>query len=95
MERLVGNAGIGHCRYPTAGTPSGMEAQPMYLNYPCGVALAHNGNLTNAHELREYVEGVHRHVNTGSDSEVLLNVFAEELRIQLDKRGGERSAKVG
>lgn len=84
MVGLEGNAGIAHCRYPTAGTSSSNEAQPMYTNYPCGLALAHNGNLTNAGALRVAVEHDFRHLNTESDSEVLLNVFAEELRAALD-----------
>ncbi len=94
MLKLEGNAGIGHCRYPTAGSSSSEESQPMYLNYPCGLALAHNGNLTNNIELQEHVSSLHRHLNTKSDSEALLNVFAEELRSQLDIRGGERQEKI-
>mmetsp|Transcript_19845 Transcript_19845/g.32615 ORF Transcript_19845/g.32615 Transcript_19845/m.32615 type:complete len:530 (-) Transcript_19845:49-1638(-) len=94
MLMLEGNSGIGHCRYPTAGTSSKEESQPMYNNYPCGLALAHNGNLTNKDELQEHVRGLHRHLNTQSDSEALLNVFAEELRLQLDERGGNRSARL-
>ena len=80
MRRLRGNMGIGHVRYPTAGTTSAAEAQPMYVNAPYGISLAHNGNLTNAAELEAGVfrAGL-RHVNTGSDSEILLNVFAHEL----------------
>ena len=84
MVKLEGNAGIAHCRYPTAGTSSSSEAQPMYTNYPCGLALAHNGNLTNADVLREAVQTDFRHINTESDSEILLNVLAEELRSALD-----------
>lgn len=81
MVRLVGNFGIGHVRYPTAGTSSTAEAQPLYVNSPYGIALAHNGNLTNADKLaKEIYESDHRHLNTDSDSEILLNVFANELQ---------------
>jgi amidophosphoribosyltransferase len=89
MQRLVGNVGIGHVRYPTAGSASSAEAQPMYVNSPYGITLAHNGNLTNAQVLQAdlFREDL-RHVNTDSDSEVLLNVFAHELQAQgaLDPR---------
>lgn len=72
MVRLVGNFGIGHVRYPTAGTSSTAEAQPLYVNSPYGIALAHNGNLTNADKLaKEIYESDHRHLNTDSDSEIL------------------------
>ncbi|MEH8020329.1 MULTISPECIES: amidophosphoribosyltransferase [Rheinheimera] len=80
MQRLAGNIGIGHVRYPTAGSASTAEAQPFYVNSPFGIALAHNGNLTNSHLLKEDIFSVaRRHVNTTSDSEVLLNVLAHEL----------------
>ena len=83
MQRLTGNIGIGHVRYPTAGSSSSAEAQPMYVNSPYGITLAHNGNLTNADQLKaDLFEADLRHINTNSDSEVLLNVFAHELQRQ-------------
>ena len=83
MSLLTGRVGIGHCRYPTAGSAGSDEAQPFYVNSPYGIALAHNGNLINMDALRrEVFEQDRRHINTGSDSEVLLNVYAHELREQ-------------
>src|SRR4051795_242661 len=81
MLELRGNVGIGHVRYPTAGCDGISEAQPFYVNAPYGIVLAHNGNLTNATELAEVITREdRRHLNTTSDSEVLLNVFASELQ---------------
>jgi amidophosphoribosyltransferase len=82
MRNLVGSMGIGHCRYPTAGSAqNAAESQPFYVNSPFGIVLGHNGNLTNSEQLkRELFRQDLRHVNTNSDSEVLLNVLAHELQ---------------
>jgi amidophosphoribosyltransferase len=79
IVHAIGNIGIGHARYPTSGGSNPCEAQPLYTNFPFGIAIAHNGNLTNTNELAAGLRRSFRHINTDSDSEVLLNVFAEEL----------------
>src|ERR1035437_6003742 len=87
MRNLVGNWGIAHTRYPTAGSAwSGAEAQPFYVNSPFGIVLGHNGNLTNTDRLKQdmFLQDL-RHVNTNSDSEVLLNVLAHELQLASTK----------
>ncbi|WP_196138075.1 amidophosphoribosyltransferase [Aliikangiella sp. G2MR2-5] len=86
MRRLQGNKGVGHVRYPTAGCSSSAEAQPLYVNSPYGIVLAHNGNLVNQDDLKkELYETDRRHINTSSDSEILLNIFAHELQKTCDQ----------
>ncbi len=89
MRNLMGNWGIAHVRYPTAGSAyNPAEAQPFYVNSPFGIMLAHNGNLTNSEQLkREMFQLDLRHINTNSDSEVLLNVLAHELVGAIRERG--------
>src|SRR5437868_14616441 len=81
MRSLDGNVAIAHCRYPTAGSAFNLaEAQPFYVNSPFGIVLGHNGNLTNSDQLKDEMFRTDlRHINTGSDSEVLVNVLAHEL----------------
>ncbi len=88
LFNMKGHMGLGHVRYPTAGANTTAEAQPFYVNSPFGIALCHNGNLVNAHELRESVFRTNRRqLNTGSDSEIMLNVFAYELSTRVRETG--------
>ena len=81
IVRLKGNIGIGHTRYPTAGSYNYEEAQPFYVNSPYGIVLVHNGNIVNANHLRHEISKEDcRHLNTSSDSEIILNVFAHALQ---------------
>lgn len=94
MRSLIGNAGIGQVRYPTAGSASSEEeAQPFYVSAPYGIILAHNGNLTNAPSLRvEMAYRDRRHINTSSDTEVLLNVLADELQKETNSAALDENA---
>ena len=79
-ENLTGKIGIGHVRYPTAGSLNEVEAQPFFVNAPYGIYLIHNGNLTNTAEQRKKITGKYsRHLRTTSDSEILLNVLADKI----------------
>ena len=93
MSKLTGSMGIGHVRYPTAGSSSAAEAQPFYTNTPFGVSLAHNGNLNNTSDIiNSLLEYDHRRINTSSDSEALLNLFAAEIQRSVNGRPGGMEA---
>ena len=92
MIRLQGNIGIGHVRYPTSGTINTSEAQPFYVNSPYGIILVHNGNLVNTSKLRDELrDDDFRHINTNSDSEVLINIFANSLEKNSNKKLDDES----
>lgn len=96
MIELKGNVGLGHCRYPTAGSSSVSEAQPLYTNFPHGICVVHNGNLTNAEKLATHCrKELGRHINTDSDSEVLLNVFADSLIKSMGEKKKDGDGKDG
>jgi len=93
-KTLRGNIGLGHVRYPTAGSLSAKEAQPFFVNAPYGIYLIHNGNLTNTPQLRERVQAKYRrHLRTTSDSEVLLNVLADKIGDSIKANGAEEGIK--
>ncbi|HHU95203.1 MAG TPA: amidophosphoribosyltransferase [Alcaligenaceae bacterium] len=94
MRSLVGNSGVGHVRYPTTDSAENAdEVQPFYVNAPFGISFVHNGNLSNWRQLRQELFSIdRRHINTNSDSEVLLNVFAHEL--QRVANGGDLTAEI-
>ena len=92
IDSLKGSVGIGHVRYPTAGGLSATEAQPFFVNSPLGIYLIHNGNLTNVDELLQGLGG--RMMKTNSDSEVLLNVFAEDIAQSITSNPGSDMEKV-
>jgi hypothetical protein len=95
VQNLRGDVGIGHVRYPTAGSSSCAEAQPFYVNSPYGITLAHNGNLIGVEQLQEELAQEHRHIHPGSDSEVLLNLFASALLSGLSDAKRRRSDSPG
>lgn len=90
IKRLTGKVGIGHVRYPTIGSGSGEDAQPFYINAPFGISMVHNGNVTNYRSLKDELYKSKRHINTSSDVEIILNIFAESLR----KKGKANSESI-